>query len=514
MEIAASRSSRAAVRESTEALYTDTPAIADTRRPHSRKLSQEALLHQSDDRLVALARSGSEHAWAEITRRYERLLRAYCARFVGASRAEDAVQQTFLQAFLALRDGTRREIALRAWLYRIAHNCAIDVLRKNSPDHEQLDLEYDGVAQPPILFEQREEVRQLVARMRDLPDAQRQALALRELEGRSYEEISAQLGHSGSGVRQLIFRARTTLRNSAAGMVPLGFLKSRLCQPLPLECHHVASAVSVPASSGSGIDAIGAATLAVVAVLGGGLAATDGSSRQARPALVQHAVASPSPLTSAGGSRAIAPAAQPPVHTGNAVIVRVRPEGEPGRAMAPPASPPGLDSGPGIPGLPVEGLPPAPDPAATLEPASEATAGHDTRQPAASDGTGVPAGGPSGGPRSTPPGGSVSWIAPPGAATPATGDPHGKQPAPPKPASPPASKPAAPKPPANERGPKAAPPKIAPGKVAPPKPAPPKVAPPKAAPPKAAPPKGPPGKVAPKAATDRIRTSAGPSERR
>jgi len=203
-------------------MYTESsPAIADTRRPHAGTLSQASLMHQSDERLVTLARSGSERAWAEITRRYRRQLRSYCGRFVGPSRAEDAVQQTFLQAFLALRDGAQRDIALRAWLYRIAHNCSIDLLRKVSPEHEQLDLEYDGVAQPPTLFEQREEVRRIVARMRDLPAAQRQALALRELEGRSYEEISAQLGHSGSGVRQLIFRARTALRNHST---PRAFL--------------------------------------------------------------------------------------------------------------------------------------------------------------------------------------------------------------------------------------------------------------------------------------------------
>ena len=89
-------------------MYTDTPAIADTRRPHSGKLSQEALLHQSDDRLVALARSGSERAWDGD----HAPLRAPAARPTARassvpSRAEDAVQQTFLQAFLALRDGSR-----------------------------------------------------------------------------------------------------------------------------------------------------------------------------------------------------------------------------------------------------------------------------------------------------------------------------------------------------------------------------------------------------------------------
>jgi RNA polymerase sigma factor (sigma-70 family) len=289
-------------------MHTSASAIAEPRRPHARKLSQAAILHQSDERLVALARSGSERAWAEITRRYGRQLRVYCARFVGASRAEDAVQQTFLQAFLALRDGSNREIVLRAWLYRIAHNCSIDLLRKGTADYDELDLEFDGVAQPPTLFEQREEIRALVTRMRALPEAQRQALALRELEGRSYEEISAQLGHSGSGVRQLIFRARTALRNSAAGLIPsFSLLK-----------HHLATAVSVPASSGTGAEAVGAATLAVVAVLGGGLAASDGRSRPERVVQASHGAAAP--VAAAGGAVVQAAASGAPAHSGGSVL--------------------------------------------------------------------------------------------------------------------------------------------------------------------------------------------------
>ena len=349
-------------------MYTDTPAIADTRRPHHGRLSLEVLLHQSDERLVALARSGSERAWDEIMRRYGRQLRSYCSRFVGAGRAEDAVQQTFLQAFLALRDGSEREIALRAWLYRIAHNCAIDVLRKSAPEYEQLDLESDGVAQPPTLFEQREEIRRLVARMRDLPDAQRQALALRELEGRSYEEISAQLGHSGSGVRQLIFRARTTLRNSAAAILPFGLLKGRLYQPGTLECHHVATAVSVPASSGGGIDAVSAATLAVVAVLGGGFAAADGSSRRARPVQAQPAGASPSPMYSPSG--AIAPGTAPHGAAPRAAAKRTAgPDGAaPAAALAAPAAAAPVAPTAVSPAV----VPPAPD--AAVAPGAPATA--------------------------------------------------------------------------------------------------------------------------------------------
>ena len=81
-----------------------------------------------------------------------------------------------------------------AWLYKIARNCAIDLLRSRPPDHEQLDLEFDGVPQPPRLVEQKEEIGTLVSALRELPEGQRRALTLRELEGRSYSEISAELG--------------------------------------------------------------------------------------------------------------------------------------------------------------------------------------------------------------------------------------------------------------------------------------------------------------------------------
>ena len=237
---------------------------------HAATLSHESLLHQSDDRLVALTRAGSERAFSEITRRYQRQLRAYCSRLVGVERAQDAVQQALLQAFLSLRDGAPRHIALRPWLYRIAHNCSIDLLRMGSWEYDELDLEFDGVPQPPALFEQKQELRDMIDGMRRLPEAQRQALALRELEGCSYEEISARLGHTGSGVRQLIFRARSALRKGAAALVPFGALRERLFGMAPaVDAHHVAGMASVPASSGGGLETVGAAALAVVAVLGG-----------------------------------------------------------------------------------------------------------------------------------------------------------------------------------------------------------------------------------------------------
>ena len=278
---------------------------------HATTLSSHSLQHESDERLVALTRAGSERAFAEITRRYQRPLRAYCSRLVGAERAQDAVQQALLQAFLSLRDRASREIALRPWLYRIAHNCAVDLLRMGSWDYEQLDLESDGVPQPPALFEQKEELRGLIAGMRQLPDAQRQALALRELEGRSYAEISARLGHTGSGVRQLIFRARSSLRKGAsAALIPFGLLRERLVgMSSAVETHHVTAAAALPAQPGGGAETVGAAALAVLALLGGmahGVRGGQGEGRRALqpvPAQMRAVAARPSQVTSPPAAR-------------------------------------------------------------------------------------------------------------------------------------------------------------------------------------------------------------------
>jgi Meckel syndrome type 1 protein len=99
-------------------------------------------------------------------------------------------------------------------------------------------------------------------------------LTLRELEGRSYGEISAELGHTDSGVRQLIFRARTTLRNLGAVIVPVGSLRWRLlgqAAPGAADPHQVAAAASVPAPGGTGaLDALGAIVAATLTLAAGG----------------------------------------------------------------------------------------------------------------------------------------------------------------------------------------------------------------------------------------------------
>ena len=186
---------------------------------------------------------------------------------LGPSRAEDAVQQTFLQAFVALRRGSDREINLRPWLYRISHNCSIDMLRKNGWDYDELDPEYDGVAQPPQLLEQKQDLEKMVGAMRALPERQRRALALRELEGRSYSEIGAELGHSDAGVRQLIFRARSALRSGAAAIaLPFALLRTRLATQVAPASDVQQAAVA--ASLGGDSAGVGLAKASAVLVAG------------------------------------------------------------------------------------------------------------------------------------------------------------------------------------------------------------------------------------------------------
>src|SRR5207244_2891194 len=111
---------------------------------------------------------------------------------------------------------------LRPWLYRIAHNASLNLLRQNGWNHEQLDERFDGVTRPDQVVETRERIRSLVASVKRLPERQRDAIVLRELEGRSYEEIAVALGVTDGAVRQLLNRARTTLRMGATALTPYG----------------------------------------------------------------------------------------------------------------------------------------------------------------------------------------------------------------------------------------------------------------------------------------------------
>lgn len=178
---------------------------------------------QSDERLVDLVRAGNDAAFEAIVARYRRPLLRYCSGFMPEARAEDAVQTALVSAFNSLRS-SQGEMNLRSWLYRIAHNTALNALRDRALAHEELSEELDGVERPDQAFEKNECLRDVVAALGALPDRQRDAMVLRELEGRSYEAIATELGVTDGSVRQLLNRARNTLRSGMTAVTPFGLI--------------------------------------------------------------------------------------------------------------------------------------------------------------------------------------------------------------------------------------------------------------------------------------------------
>jgi RNA polymerase sigma factor (sigma-70 family) len=175
---------------------------------------------QSDERLVDLVRAGSDPAFEAIVERYRRALMRYVSRLLPPERAEDVVQQAFVKAYEAMhRDAA--ELNLRPWLYRIAHNGAVNVLRDRALGHAELDERFDGVERPDQALERTLGLRDLVVAVQALPERQRNAILLRELEGRSYGEIATALGVTDGAVRQLLNRARNSLRAAAAAVLPV-----------------------------------------------------------------------------------------------------------------------------------------------------------------------------------------------------------------------------------------------------------------------------------------------------
>jgi len=178
---------------------------------------------QSDQRLVQQVQEGNELAFEEIVDRYRPALLRYCRRLLSASRAEDAVQQTFLNAYESIESDAESR-RLRPWLYRIAHNVAVDVLRKDGRIHEEL-VDEDCRSEPSDqVAERQEELRAVIAALQALPSRQRHAILLRELEGRSYNEIATVLRVTEGAVRQLLNRARNALRGGASALTPPALL--------------------------------------------------------------------------------------------------------------------------------------------------------------------------------------------------------------------------------------------------------------------------------------------------
>jgi RNA polymerase sigma factor (sigma-70 family) len=175
---------------------------------------------QSDSRLVELAEGGSERAFEALVNRYRKPLLGYCRRLLlPEARAEDALQQGLLQAWLALRSGAEVRDA-KAWLYRIVHNASVSALRRSGYDYVELDESLHGARASEEDLDRRIAVREALAGLAALPDGQREVLLRTALQGDSHVQVAAAMGLSEGAVRGLVYRARASLRTAVTALTP------------------------------------------------------------------------------------------------------------------------------------------------------------------------------------------------------------------------------------------------------------------------------------------------------
>ena len=169
----------------------------------------------SDARLAKLAAEGSTAAFSAIYRRHHQPLYRYCRSILGNEHeASDALQETMLKAMRAL-EGEEREIALKPWLFRIAHNEAIAIVRRRRP--EQPLERADSIAAVDAGPEVRERLRGLIGDLERLTPRQRSALVMRELSGLGFDEIATALETSPEAVKTTVYEARLALHEFEAG---------------------------------------------------------------------------------------------------------------------------------------------------------------------------------------------------------------------------------------------------------------------------------------------------------
>lgn len=193
-------------------------------------IGQKEIRLFTDGELVANAIGGREDGFEELVRRYQKPITGYVYRIVGDYESSlDVTQEVFIKVYNSLHRYSS-DYKFSTWLYRIAHNAAIDHLRRNSVNPQSLETENaDGTYQLQIeaaspspeknreISEWRAEIGQVVKR---LPDAYKQLILLRHANDLSYDEIAEVTGLPLGTVKNRLFRAREMMRQI---MIERGF---------------------------------------------------------------------------------------------------------------------------------------------------------------------------------------------------------------------------------------------------------------------------------------------------
>ena len=185
--------------------------------------------HRTDEQLARAAGRGERGAFEALYERHHRPLLSFARHMLGRMHdAEDVVQHTFLSADRSFRTGNVPK-AVRAWLYTVARNRCVSVLRARREDAGLAGAETAVTEGLAAEVEQREELRALLADLRRLPEDQRAALLLSELGELSHTEVARVIGVRPAKVKALVFQARQALAAAAhARTVPCRSIREEL----------------------------------------------------------------------------------------------------------------------------------------------------------------------------------------------------------------------------------------------------------------------------------------------
>jgi RNA polymerase sigma factor (sigma-70 family) len=175
------------------------------------------LTRLADERLARAVANGDERAFATIYERYHQELYRYCYWIVrNGDDAYDALQSTLVRALAALQR-RQRDAPLRPWLFRIAHNESISLIRRRDTTNAPVDVSDRSAPSAEESASERAHLALLVSDLHELPQRQRSALLLRELSGLSHHEIAVALEISTHTVKHAIADGRRSLAEQQEG---------------------------------------------------------------------------------------------------------------------------------------------------------------------------------------------------------------------------------------------------------------------------------------------------------